>query len=478
MLAIFVAILMILSALVIALPGMQGREYGIHPAASASSQGNIQPDPLLNTNVTWSTFNAGWNPLEYSNGTANLTLNAELSSLYANPISVNPAHIIYASNSTWMNASLFATRVFNTGIGTVISTPTKTTYEGVPAIEATVNTSAAATNIGVLDIQIPLTDMPSNNLAYDYVTAAGIATGKSLPTGSGVFLGTNNATGVNINLVSQNATGLHETHTPTTGNTGQPFYMSVSLTQLETLISGTDEQNYNFSGAGAATHITVSIRIDLPQEASTTYTLYMTQVMLSESPEYPGLHNFGNSTSALTNSMGIQTLTALSPDFAYKQITENGYSVAVSQPLQNLTISQAAISSGDYIEQVEYQGEFVLPSAPDLSYGPANITEYFNLSTSQTQVLDINGASYLSSIASKNGTITLLTTANPNQPTQFLQIVDYTESQWTSISSPPGIFSLAGLEYYWEELIIAILAIVGIGGGAAAKHASNLRKVK
>ena len=61
--------------------------------------------------------------------------------------------------------------------------------------------------------------------------------------------------------------------------------------------------------------------------------------------------------------------------------------------------------------------------------------------------------------------------------TQFLQIVDYTQSQWTSISSPPGIFTLAGIEYYWEEFIIAILAIVGVGAGAASRHASNLRKV-
>ena len=91
MMAIFVATVMILSALVIALPGMQGREYGMNPAVTSSS--NIQPNPTMNVNITWSIYHNGWNPLEYNNGTANTTLNTDLSTIYTNPISVNPADL-------------------------------------------------------------------------------------------------------------------------------------------------------------------------------------------------------------------------------------------------------------------------------------------------------------------------------------------------------------------------------------------------
>jgi hypothetical protein len=193
------------------------------------------------------------------------------------------------------------------------------------------------------------------------------------------------------------------------------------------------------------------------------------------------LGTFTNATgphpvTGMTSAQNV--LSTFSPTFNWKSVINDGYTVAVSQSLQNLTTQQSAVSTGSYVEQVEYQGSFALPTAPDLSYGAANLTEHFNVSTAQVQVLDINGVSYLSAISGKNGTIQLLSSVNPNGQTQFLQIVDYTQSQWTSISSPPGIFTIQGIEYYWEEFIIAILAVVGIGAGAASKHASSLRKVK
>ena len=120
---------------------------------------------------------------------------------------------------------------------------------------------------------------------------------------------------------------------------------------------------------------------------------------------------------------------------------------------------------------MEYPGQFDLPSAPDLSYGSANLTEQFNVSTAQTQVLDINGVSYLSTISGKNGTIELLSSVNPNSQTQFLQIVDYTQSQWNSISVAPGIFTIAGIEYYWWIAVGGLATLIGLA--AAAKHAGT-----
>ena len=453
-------VLMILSALVIALPGMQGREYGMNPAATSSS--NIQPNPTLNTNVTWSTFTDGWTPLEYSNGSANLTLNAEPSVFYANYITVDPADIqanhtltndkLGTMTTTWENTTWQATG--STGEGSY-ETDTIQTY-GSLTVKA--NTSSTTAETSGYYITVPLSDFPSNNLQYDYLTG--------ILTFSGAQISGVSAT---MKISNQTSVDQYVTITP-----GQSVYFSASLAQIQ------QKDNYaatfNTSGKGATTLVSIEPSMSLPTYTTTEdYTLTLSGLAFTDYALTLGQNATG---ATVTESGNHAQLSALSPDFKWTSITNNGYTVAVSQSLQNLTEQQSAINSGSYIEQVEYQGQFVLPTAPDLSYGPANITEHFNVNTSQTQVLDINGVSYLSAISGKNNTIQLLSSVNPNSQTQFLQIVDYTQSQWTSISSPPGIFTLAGIEYYWEEFIIAILAVVGVGAGAASRHASNLRKVK
>ena len=55
-------------------------------AQPSTASNGYQPEPTMNSNVTWSTFYNGWNPLEYTTGTGNATLNAELSTLSDNPI--------------------------------------------------------------------------------------------------------------------------------------------------------------------------------------------------------------------------------------------------------------------------------------------------------------------------------------------------------------------------------------------------------
>ena len=449
MMTILIAILMILSALVIALPGMQAREYGINPAVTSSS--NIQPNPTMNVNVTWSTYYNGWKLLEYNNGTANQTLNTELSSLYANPISINPVDLqsTYLTNSNATGTPFNSSDLAAAGGSSGGSVQTQSYANGIYTLQQ--NTSASAPNGAgwFLPSAISETLLPSNNMEYNYVTIAFALEGPAM-TGVSAYLGMINAT----------TTGIVPN---TTIYPGQSIWESAPLT--------------DFKGANFNTTVSTQLRahliLNLPKYASTTYTIKLSAFTITTSPLY-----LGNNASGTQYIAVDPHLSTFNPDFPWQDVGSSGYAVAVSQPLQNLTTQQSAINTLGYIEQVEYQGQFNLPTAPDLSYGTANLTEHFNVSTSQTQVLDINGVSYLSTISGKNNTVLLLSSVNPNSQTQFLQIVDYTQSQWTSISSPPGIFTLAGIEYYWEEFIIAILAIVGVGAGAASRHASNLRKVK
>ena len=462
MTAIFMATVMILSALVIALPGMQGREYGMNPAVASS--GSIQPNPTLNTNATWSTFHQGWSPLEYSNGTANLSLNAEINTAYNNPIAVSLQDIkstqlqgtvkgigAFDNVSAWKPAN-----VANGGDAATGSlSPWQSESNTSGYLKLTTNSSTTSEDgLGAM-INIPISDMPSSNGQFDYITMIYGATGQQV-------------TGLYLNNMIQNQTndGTFIRQPETFTNLGT-YYQSISIAQLK--------QDFTSS----ATEIQIGIGLELPKVTTASdYTLDLYGLAITTEPLTLGQVSTTNGTLTPTEFNNTALLSSLNPDFSWTSIIDGGYTVSVSQAVQNLTTQQSSINSGSYIEQVEYQGQFELPAAPDLSYGPANLTEHFNVSTSQTQVLDINGVSYLSTISGKNNTVVLLSSVSPNSQTQFLQIVDYTQSQWTSISSPPGIFTLAGIEYYWEEFIIAVLAIVGVGAGAASRHASNLRKVK
>ena len=222
------------------------------------------------------------------------------------------------------------------------------------------------------------------------------------------------------------------------------------------------------------TYISVGIYQNLPALASTTYTLKITALDLTTYPIILGQNNTGKQVNSVIGDAHLSTFKPTIP----MTITNGGYTVGVRQPLQKMTTQQSEISGNpSYVEQVTYEGNYCLPSAPDLTYSSAAISEKFNVSTSQTTVLDINGLSLLNTISGKNGTITLMT-VNPNQKTTLIQIVDYTSSQWTAVSGPPGFFTMNGILYYFDELVLGIISVVGIGGGAAAVRARSLRRVK
>ena len=421
---------------------------------------HIQPNPTLNTNVTWSTFYNGWNPLEYSNGTTNLTLNAQENAFYANPITVNPADIqTNAFKATLGTSGIYWNKTFSQYGGNI-----GTTTAGAGKLAITLSSSDTEAVQSKTYWNISTAYIPSLNPSFDYATI--IYSSQQTGTGNayinaGVGNGTTEA-GINGEKAYISNETTHSETGATIPDTGAAF-ISMQASQFV--------NNFN-SG-----YMQIGISQNLPQtttNGSIAVNTTITGLLLTSYPVTLG--TFSNATgqhsiTGMETADGQDTAAIFDPSFSWSAITNSGYSVAVSQPLQNLTTQQNAISSGNYIEQVEYQGQFDLPSAPDLSYGSANLTEQFNVSTAQTQVLDINGVSYLSTISGKNGTVQLLTSVNPNSQTQFLQIVDYTQSQWNSISVIPGIFTIAGIEYYWWIAVGGLATLTGLA--AAAKHAGT-----
>ena len=434
--------------------GMQANNF--------TTEKGIQPFPTLNTNVTWSTFYRNYtNPMEYEiNSTAKGILNAEPNTFYKNPITVNTGDIessqLDASNARFLNTS-----EWSYGLG---ATNSLTLEKGsINKMDYSFSTLDKTISAGFLLYGIPEANLPYDNPAYNYITISGYTTQTGSVNGMSVIPYFGNFTTHQISSVStKNGTVMQGT---TYIYSNEQFFISANMPTL------LKDSKYNNTGLNVLFGIN-----DVNTTTAATFNLYITGITLSGEPLYVGTN--ANNNIIYGNIGKSLELQKFDPNFNWTSINDNGYTVAVSQPLQKATTQQNAISGINYIEQVEYQGSFGLPSAPDLSYGPATLTEELNISSSQVQVLDINGQSYLNSLTGKNGTVTLVSAANPTQTTSYLEIVDYTSSQWQSISGPPGFFSVAGIEYYFDELVLGIAAFMGLGATAAALKVRQLRRVR
>lgn len=440
--------------------------HSISPALSTSTSTNYQPNPNLNTNVTWSTFHNGWSPLEYTvNTTSNATLNANYSQFYANPISVNPGDIVSGFSNYTHEMTTSST---NMKWNPINIAGENAEANGEPASFTDSNTSGIISfsyNSNTTSIQeygmgicVDTSSLPSANLQYDYfssiieISSGTPETGLTLTTG--------------FNSAHANRT---ETIIGGTSTIGETYFSSVPLSKYAADIGyTTSSTNYPRYDIVLTTPVTTSVE---------TYTVKILDFGITESssPMSLGTRIVNGTTSDVTNATGNAQLNSFSPNFAWTSIIDNGYSVAVSQTLQNETTTQTALASGNYIEQVGYNGIFQLPSAPDLSYSTSNVTLPLSVPADQFQVLDISGASYLSSIGNKtNGTVTLISSANPTAVNSYLAYVDYTASQWQSISHPAGIFTYDGIAYYYFIAIGAIAGIIGLA--VPAKRANTKAK--
>jgi hypothetical protein len=449
----------ILTALIFLMSPVQAAQQSASPLVATSV--NYQPNPSLNANVTWSTFNSSMSWNEYLNSTGHPGyINAEPSISYKNYISINPSDII--APKILQNDTLGKSNINWGATNTTApsSTPTNITdslqYKtigGVP--EVTLYANATSTHgAGVVDATFPIEapDYPSQNLQYDYLTAIFSV---NIPASSGAIgqIFVNNATAYGY-ITPQVTSGT--------------YYITENLLQFEKSINYAETFNTT-AGDGYSAKLFIGPQLNIPSGAPAgTYSITLNALAFTRYPITFG----SNASGTITQNAGNLQLSVFHPDINNVSIVNGGYSEALSQELSNInyTATQTPISSGNYIEQVGYQGTFSFPSEPDLTYTGANFTLPLSVPGSQFQALDVNGVSYLSNIGNKtNGTVVLLSSPNPTSSTSYLAYIDFTASQWQTISSPPGFFSIAGIEYYWFIAIGAIASLLGLAG--AVRHA-------
>ena len=448
-------------------------QQGVSPMTTSTSIGQVTP--MLNTNVTWSTFYHGWDPLEYNNGTTNTTLAAELNPSAGNPISVNASDIQSSAlnnkiGSTWWNDS--ANWWTSGGIGGQINTVASTTVNGKPAIQIEMNSTAVAGSQLFAALPLTWTELPSQNLAYDYATIQGYAYGTSIQLHNRLILFNQTSYGNDPywNTIEITNETPHAGQSSYSIGSGQSFSASFPLNMPNVSMQTTPG-------------ISLGIIANTPQETSTPLNIIITGIAISEYQFSLGQTNLGNAHPA-TAYIGTAELATLNPSYNWSKISNNGYTVATSQPMgiaSNYTETQASISSGSYIEETTQQAIFSLPTAPDLSYTNSNLTLQMNgINASQVTLINANGVSYSSGLSGFNGSTYALTTVNPNSPNSVIIQVEYTAAQWNSFTFAPSFFSVAGIEYYWWIFIISTLGAVGLFAGLknyANGKANNFREV-
>lgn len=435
--AIFISLIFLMAPI--------GAAHSISPSASAST--NYQPNPSLNTQASWSSFNStmAWN--QYINGTGKPAyLNVEPGagnyiSIIPGDIKTNLTYPSYAVPSNWGVET-------GDGYGQSASNANNTYSEAYAGNDIWLNitTNANDESQDGLGIFTDFSNMPSSTLSYDYFTFEYKVSGASI-------------TGMNTQVIAFDNYGTLQSRMQQLNGTGSG-YISYNLQQ--TGINSTCYANHKVEAYilmnVPATSSAESVSLEITGMAVSTYALSLGY----------------NATGGIVNSGLNEIKLATFKPAQFMSISDNGYSENLTQTMSliNYTATQTPITSGNYIEQVGYQATFSLPSAPDLSYGAANFTLPLSVPASQFQALDVNGVSYLSTLGNKtNGTVVLLSSVDPTSSISYLSYVDFTASQWQTISHPAGIFTIAGIEYYWFIAVGAIAGLLGLAGGV--RHANN-----
>ncbi|MCI4360088.1 MAG: hypothetical protein L3J91_00130, partial [Thermoplasmata archaeon] len=478
--------------------------FGASPARAYSAQpigAPIEPNPGIEGNVTVSTHNTGWAPLQYTNSLGTSSNNsASLDPRVVNPITVTPTDVVApgqlqgekVAGSYWNTTSFIVKSGAAPNGGAVLSNPAVTTINGQPAVSCAMNESShgGGTTQVVCSGSVAASLFPSQNVQFDYATMgltfSGAACGTcyaylGLSAGSSAWVFDRYASNGTIKVVA--AASVAGTLAGTAA-VGSQVYASVPLSLLGAQF---------LPSAGNA--INFQVGISLPQGSAGTFTTYLTQLSFTTGPMAFGVTTWA--AKPITLEIGSTlNLSTFVPSFTFTSVTAGGYQAAVIQyaaSLANATATASAVSLGNatsggaaYVEQITYSFQYGLPVAPSLTYSSFKLIDRVNISGIQYSSVTFGGTSYTAAYngygVSGSTTCTGLGVYNQVQAAvtattvqSWIGIVLFTGPQWDSISQAPGIFSANGLQYWWYVFIGAIIALGGAIGGTSAWVVKNKR---
>lgn len=318
------------------------------------------------------------------------------------------------------------------------------------------NASSTNSLFDYILIKLSWGQMPSQNPNFNYITATLSLSSSSGATSTGTIAVANSSAAGSANKQATSLTQAQE---------GQTIYISQSISSL---IQG---HNININ-ATSSPYIYIGFYLNQAAGApadTPVANLTVSNFAITTYPIALGQNSTGQTITQAVNNAYLQRFVPTVP----MNIQNDSYSVAVQEPMTNLTEQQTSINDGSFTEQATYQGILQLPAAPDLTYSPSNVSLALPIPGSQYEVANLNGVSFLTQIQNKtNGTFSF-GSVNPNSQNSLVLEVKYTTAQWDASSAPPSFFSLAGLEYYWWATLIAIMSFVGLGSVALSHFGAD-----
>ena len=459
------------------------------------------PSPRLETNVTEQIHDASWGTLGYENQTGVVhNLSAALDPHVTNPISINmsdvQSDVLQGNNvgaSAWQSTSAWTATQPGSAPGSVDAVSTST-VNGATAVIETMNTtdagSAAATYRGDMALSVPTGKWPSTVPADVWVAIAYDFQGPTCAVSGDCFATLSLANDSSASVIST----CYPSWNPSTGalgacgaavstqaeDSGGPAYWLVNLGTAS--VFPTSAADFNVTGAGKTTTLTVQLGITLPKTATAgTYSVTVQGFALSATPVVMGLTTWHGTLTQRTGIVGDANLTTLSPTFTYSAVADSGYSVAVEQGVAQLPTGRAAASlitlspsapqarNGTYAGQVSYAYNFSLPESQYLSYHSSSVTDTLGVNGTQYQAVSVNGVSVVANYtgAKANQTVIAASPVNPTDPF-WAALVSFTTQQWNEIINAlngAGNFINASSPTVATYVAVGILALVAVAAG-------------
>jgi hypothetical protein len=474
--------------------GLAGR------ASAYTAQAKLEPTPGLAGNVTVSTHLFGADPLSYVDSAgASQTLVAHVDTAHvANPFILNPTGVVAqgvlqgvrVAGGLWNNSSLW--NGMSTAAGQHQTGPTLVTVNGLSAVQWTINATNGAAEDSVTDFKTNIVQAlwPSANPTFDYWTEIWEVSSSVACATCAAYLGFANASGNGINqkIAWSNANGGIEPVGSAGGTVNvvpavganSILYVSASMAQL----SSTANLGLNATGAGSTASVNPTLWVHTPKTTTAiTITINLVGMAFGTAPM-----TFGRTYWAGTENANITrqaaaaplNLSSLGSSFTYTSITGGSFTVAIRQGAIDVglaSISQTGNPNGT--ETITYVFNFGLPIAPSLSYATFKVADTPRLAAWQYAAVSFGGAAYTSVYqvkANVGNYSTLVSSVVPTTAAAWVGTVTYTTDQWDLISAPPAFFSQNGIQFYWYEVIGAILLFTGLGASAwATRNQRGLR---